>query len=82
MHAIVYLCFWSGKVLKWRLICCRARGIHPDAARQILVHSFGAEVTQHLKHKNLLDRIQSVVASTLSKAPLVAAESVHKQVQE
>lgn len=58
---------------------CRARGIHPDAARQILVHSFGAEVTQHLKHKQLLERIQSVVAATLAKAPLVPADSVQTQ---
>ncbi|KAL3132695.1 hypothetical protein ABBQ32_009205 [Trebouxia sp. C0010 RCD-2024] len=52
----------------------RARGIDPDAARQVLVYSFGAEVTQHLKHKQLIERMQRVVASTLSKAPLLPVE--------
>ena len=50
---------------------CRARGIDPDVARQVLVYSFGAEVTQHLKHKQLIQRVQEVVASTLAKAPLL-----------
>ena len=54
---------------------CRARGIDPDAARQVLVYSFGAEVTQHLKHKQLIERVQKVVASTLSKAPLLPVDS-------
>ena len=54
---------------------CRARGIDPDAARQVLVYSFGAEVTQHLKHKQLIERVQQVVASTLSKAPLLPVDS-------
>lgn len=53
----------------------RARGIDADAARQVLVYSFGAEVTQHLKHKQLIDRVQKVVASTLAKAPLLPADS-------
>ncbi|KAL3156983.1 hypothetical protein ABBQ38_001237 [Trebouxia sp. C0009 RCD-2024] len=52
----------------------RARGIDPDAARQVLVYSFGAEATQHLKHKQLIERIQKVVASTLCKAPLLSGE--------
>ncbi len=54
---------------------CRARGIDADAARQVLVYSFGAEVTQHLKHKQLIQRVQKVVASTLAKAPLLPADN-------
>lgn len=54
--------------------CCRARGIDPDAARQVLVYSFGAEVTQHFKHKQLIERVQKVVAGTLSKAPLLPGD--------
>lgn len=54
---------------------CRARGIDADAARQVLVYSFGAEVTQHLKHKQLIQRVQKVVATTLAKAPLLPVES-------
>ena len=57
-----------------RVVICRARGIDADAARQVLVYSFGAEVTQYLKHKQLIDRVQSVVSSTLAKAPLASAE--------
>lgn len=53
---------------------CRARGIDADAARQVLVYSFGAEVTQHLKHKQLIQRVQKVVASTLAKAPLLVEQ--------
>lgn len=53
----------------------RARGIDADAARQVLVYSFGAEVTQHLKHKQLIQRVQKVVATTLAKAPLLPVES-------
>lgn len=54
---------------------CRARGIDADAARQVLVYSFGAEVMQHLKHKQLIQRVQKVVATTLAKAPLLPVES-------
>lgn len=53
----------------------RARGIDADAARQVLVYSFGAEVTQHLKHKQLIQRVQKVVASTLAKAPLLVEQT-------
>eukprot|EP00891_Asterochloris_glomerata_P000977 jgi/Astpho2/977/e_gw1.00016.340.1_t len=48
----------------------RARGIDPDAARQVLVYSFGNEVTQHFKHKQLMSRIQSAINTTLAKAPV------------
>jgi len=41
----------------------------------VLVYSFGAEVTQHLKHKQLIQRVQKVVATTLAKAPLLPVES-------
>ena len=51
---------------------CRSRGIDADAARRVLVYSFGAEVTQHLQHKQLIDRVQKVVASTLAKVSLAS----------
>lgn len=50
----------------------RSRGIDADAARRVLVYSFGAEVTQHLQHKQLIDRVQKVVASTLAKVSLAS----------
>ena len=70
------LCIFDAlPLITWWLPLCRARGIDPDAARQVLVYSFGAEVTQHLKHKQLIERVQKVVASTLSKAPLLPVDS-------
>ena len=45
---------------------CRSRGIDNDAARQMLVFSFGSEVTQHLKHKRLLERLQAAVNAGLA----------------
>ncbi|GAX78218.1 hypothetical protein CEUSTIGMA_g5660.t1 [Chlamydomonas eustigma] len=43
----------------------RARGIDIEAARRALVSSFGAEVTQQLKYKALMARVQASVAATL-----------------
>lgn len=44
----------------------RTRGISAEAAREILVFSFGAEVTQGLKSQPLIDRIEQRVTATLS----------------
>lgn len=43
----------------------RARGISPEAARQALVFSFGAEVVQRMRHPALLRRVQAEVTATL-----------------
>ena len=48
----------------------RTRGIDDATARQVLVYSFGSEVTQHLKHNILQARIQEKINSTLALAPL------------
>ena len=50
----------------------RARGIDADTARRALVSSFGAEVTEGLKHKALLQRIQADVSRTLAAADISA----------
>ena len=50
---------------------CRARGISAEAARQILVFSFGAEVTQYLGSKALIERVERRVAGML--APLIGS---------
>ena len=44
----------------------RARGIDASTARRALVASFGAEVTQHLKYKALIARVQVDVAAALA----------------
>ena len=49
----------------------RARGIDDATARQVLVYSFGLEVTQHFKHPLLQKRIQEKVNETLSQASLL-----------
>jgi hypothetical protein len=46
----------------------RARGIDANTARRALVSSFGAEVTQHLKYKALINRVQADVAAALAAA--------------
>lgn len=43
----------------------QARGIDPESARQALVYSFGAEVVQHLEHKDLLERTRHQIESKL-----------------
>jgi hypothetical protein len=51
----------------------RARGINALAARQALVSSFGAEVTQDLKLSELQTRVQQDVRATLANVDLTAA---------
>ena len=48
----------------------RTRGIDYATARQVLVYSFGSEVTQHFKHPLLIKRIQENVNATLRLASL------------
>ncbi len=60
--------------VRWRLVTnnclCprRSRGIDAEFARQLLVLSFGAEVTQHLGHKQLQERMQAAVNAALLEA--------------
>lgn len=49
-----------------QLFYFRSRGIDNDTARQMLVFSFGREVTQHLKHKRLQERLQAMVNAGLA----------------
>lgn len=56
-----------------QLFYFRSRGIDNDTARQMLVFSFGAEVTQHLKHEQLLERLQAAVNAGLASADTLAA---------
>ena len=44
----------------------RTRGISAQAAREILVFSFGAEVTQGLGSKALIDRVEQRVTAMLT----------------
>jgi Fe-S cluster assembly protein SufD len=55
------------------LLYGRARGINALAARQALVSSFGAEVTQDLKLSELQARVQQDVRATLANVDLTAA---------
>ena len=55
------------------MVMCRSRGIDNDMARQMLVFSFGAEVTQHLKHEQLLERLQTAVNAGLATADTATA---------
>ncbi|KAK9804290.1 hypothetical protein WJX72_005085 [[Myrmecia] bisecta] len=48
-----------------QLFYFRARGVDPKDARRVLVYSFGAEVTQHLKHPDLMARLEAAVTQTL-----------------
>lgn len=50
---------------------CRARGIDDATARQVLVYSFGSEVTKQFKHELLLKRIQETINSTLAQASIL-----------
>jgi hypothetical protein len=67
----------SGMIALLLLSCiilwCRSRGIDNDMARQMLVFSFGAEVTQHLKHEQLLERLQTAVNAGLASADTATA---------
>lgn len=55
------------------MVMCRSRGIDNDMARQMLVFSFGAEVTQHLKHEQLLERLQTAVNAGLATVDTATA---------
>ncbi len=72
---VMYL-VWKGDVTvtTWQeltvLHSCRTRGIDYATARQVLVYSFGNEVTQHFKHPLLIQRIQENVNATLRLASL------------
>lgn len=49
-----------------QLFYFRSRGIDKNTAREMLVFSFGREVTQHLKHKKLQERLQAKVNAALA----------------
>jgi len=49
-----------------QLFYFRSRGIDNDAARKMLVYSFGREVTQHLGYKKLQQRLQTAVNTALA----------------
>lgn len=57
-------------VVRMGKFVCRARGVDDATARQVLVYSFGSEVTQHLKHNLLLERIQQRINQTLAGVPV------------
>jgi Fe-S cluster assembly protein SufD len=48
----------------------RSRGIDAATARKALVYSFGAEVVQQLKHKDLMERLQTTIGTQLNVATL------------
>lgn len=54
---------------------CRSRGIDTEAARQMLVFSFGAEVTQFFKHEPLMQRVQAAVNQGLATASAAAGKA-------
>ena len=51
----------------------RSRGIDQDAARQVLVYSFGREVVQHLRDESLLERVEIATRAALARtiAPIL-----------
>jgi hypothetical protein len=57
----------------------RARGITALAARQALVNSFGAEVTQKLKLPALVSRLQADTRTALSSVDFAAAAATSAQ---
>ena len=57
-----------------RLSVRRSRGLDQQTARQMLVYSFGKEVTQHLGLPQLQARIEGAVNATLAKAPIAVDE--------
>lgn len=48
-----------------QLFYLQARGIDPASARKMLVYSFGGEVIQNLKDKNLISRVEQKTTATL-----------------
>lgn len=50
-----------------QLFYLQARGIDPLSARKMLVYSFGGEVMQGLKDKNIISRVQTEATSTLNR---------------
>lgn len=60
----------------------RARGIDADTARRALVASFGAEVTQCLESKTLVQRVQTDVSKILASADISAAMSSPDAVED
>lgn len=55
---------------------CRARGVDNATARQVLVYSFGAEVTAELPGADLRGRIQDAVNQSLAAVvPLAHGEA-------
>jgi len=54
--------------------CGRSRGLDQQTARQMLVYSFGKEVTQKLRYAQAQARISAAVTAALASTQL-AAES-------
>lgn len=65
LGAVIHRCGSYGKALMAGPPC-RARGVDNATARQVLVYSFGAEVTAELPGADLRGRIQDAVNRSLA----------------
>lgn len=54
------------------LFYLRSRGISEEAARQVLVYSFGREVVQHLRDDKAMERVEIATRRALSASPIAA----------
>ena len=68
------LLLWSAPLQSCRNCLRRSRGLDQQTARQMLVYSFGKEVTQKLRYPQLQARIEDAVNAALAKAPIAQAE--------
>ena len=68
--------YWATMPVLMHMLVCRSRGLDQEMARQMLVYSFGKEVTQKLRFPELQNRIQDAVNQALASAPVA---SLHDQ---
>ena len=54
----------------------RSRGISEDAARQVLVYSFGREVVQHLRDASAMERVEIATRRALATSPVINVAAV------
>ena len=58
---------------------CRSRGLDQQTARQMLVYSFGKEVTQKLRYAQAQARVAAAVTAALASTQLAADTSADEQ---
>ena len=61
------------------LAMCRSRGLDQQTARQMLVYSFGKEVTQKLRYAQAQARVAATVTALLAATQLAKDRTVSIQ---